>query len=83
MNRVFKSIAEEDTIEYTKMEQRVVDNPICALAAAVIWQWHKDGEPESGVEAIQCWRDLFYQGYKWEEMKVGQAVLPTNFKSKD
>ena len=43
---------------WTKRELTIAKNPIAALAKAVIWQWHLDGEPEADREAINYWEKV-------------------------
>lgn len=43
---------------WTKRELTIAKNPIAALAKAVIWQWHRDGEPEADREAINYWEKV-------------------------
>ena len=47
--------------QWTRDEMRVHKNGIAALAAAVIKQWHLDGEPESDSSAIRAWKSVLEQ----------------------
>lgn len=45
--------------KWTKNELQLWKNPVAALAAAVIRQWHEDGEPESSKEVIASWAAIY------------------------
>lgn len=44
---------------WKKHEMQLWENPVAALAAAVIRQWHEDGEPESSKEVIDAWKSIY------------------------
>ena len=46
-------------IAWTKEEMRQYQNGPAALAAAVIKQWHKDGEPAACKKAISLWQKVY------------------------
>ena len=51
--------SKNDGGKWTKNELQLWKNPVAALAAAVIRQWHEDGEPESSKEVIGAWAAIY------------------------
>lgn len=43
---------------WTKKELQIWKNPVASLAAAVIRQWHKDGQPEVSKDCILEWANI-------------------------
>lgn len=43
------------------------ENPVAALAAAVIRQWHEDGEPESSKEVIDAWKSIYDEAIRLKQ----------------
>lgn len=53
-----KIVPEEIESKYTKQELTVYNDPVCAIACAVVKQWQEDGSPEEDIVGILPWLSI-------------------------
>lgn len=57
----------KDSHEWTKQEMTVHKDGYTALVAAIIKQWHKDGEPAGDKTDIDLWSNILEAALRRKE----------------